>query len=265
MINSCRFDSIGQHLLHYASLYNTTLLTVQVGAMDGKSNDPLYEMFVSTGKANINVKSASDSSLELNNWLPVIVEPVYDNYKSLLGTYKTIANENHLGCAVPLNAAVSYDSPDGTCPFCRFNTAEDAPEICKNSPDWIKFQLGSLDCEWRKRHHGEEKFNLCIVQDPLPCSSIEDMLSEKGIPLSIHMLQIDIEGYEYMLLDKFINNVPSHLLPPVIHYEHKVMSEHDKLEHSGISSRLKSLEDLLTGQGYKLYNQGEDILGLLLN
>ena len=34
--NSCNFDSIGQHLLHHAIQRNQTLLTVQVGAMDGK-------------------------------------------------------------------------------------------------------------------------------------------------------------------------------------------------------------------------------------
>jgi hypothetical protein len=46
-------------------------------------------------------------------------------------TYLGIANDTGLGCAVPIHAAVSYDSTKTSCPFCRVNTADDAPPRCK--------------------------------------------------------------------------------------------------------------------------------------
>lgn len=117
--DTCRFSLIGQHLLHAAMKLNQTLLSVQVGAMDGRSNDPMYEMFVS---------SFSDL---LRNWLPVMIEPVPKNYEDMKQTYLSIATDRGLGCAVPIHAAVSYDSTKTSCPFCRVNTADDAPPRCK--------------------------------------------------------------------------------------------------------------------------------------
>jgi hypothetical protein len=116
--DTCRFSSIGQNLLHLSMKRNKTLLTLQVGAMDGKSNDPMYGMFV---KENV----------DLRNWLPVLIEPVPKNYQDLTQTYLEIAKDKGLGCAVPIHAAVSYDSTKSICPFCRVNTADDSPQTCK--------------------------------------------------------------------------------------------------------------------------------------
>ena len=74
---------------------NQTLLTVQVGAMDGHSNDPLYEMFVETRGKNYvqarykDILPGRDSSFpDLRNWLPVMIEPVPKNYENLVGSTK---------------------------------------------------------------------------------------------------------------------------------------------------------------------------------
>lgn len=142
---SCNFNSIGQHLLHHATRHNQTLLTVQVGAMDGKSNDPFYEMFASNRFHYVRAPFT-----DLRNWLPVMIEPVPTNYEALLKTYTHISKTKGLGCAVPINAAVSYNASKTTCPFCRFNTATDAPKQCTKQPDWMKFQIGTLDCGYSK-------------------------------------------------------------------------------------------------------------------
>ena len=39
---TCILSSLGQHLLHASIQQNKTMLTVQIGAMDGQSNDPMY-------------------------------------------------------------------------------------------------------------------------------------------------------------------------------------------------------------------------------
>lgn len=269
---SCNFHSIGQHLLHHAIERNETLLTVQVGAMDGISNDPMFEMYADAGyrsKHHVGVQSFKD----LRNWLPVMIEPVPANYEALIETYtEKIAKTKSLACAVPINAAVSYDSSEKTCPFCRTNTAESAPKVCTDLPDWMKFQIGSLDCGYHKKYHKgdyskkyhKDIFDLCIVQDPLPCTTITNLLAESFLSTkNIGIVQIDIEGYEYILLEGFMKELPDHLLPPIIHFEHKVMKHQDNeypLEEG--KKRLKIAEDVMKGKGYTLHNEGEDFLAI---
>jgi len=269
---TCQFASIGQHLLHIAMKRNQTLLTVQVGAMDGRSNDPMYGMFVETrGKNYVQARNGDiapgrDSPFpDLRNWLPVMIEPVPKNYEDMKETYLGIASDRGLACAVPIHAAVSYDSTKTTCPFCRFNTADDAPPSCKGQPDWMKFQIATLDCEHSKRFFNKD-FDLCILQDPLPCNSLEKLLSDHFVPAEhIAMLQIDIEGYEYILLDGMFKEIPDESLPPVIHFEHKVMKDQD-MTHPLVNrtSRVDHTKELLSSRGYHFYDEGEDYLALRL-
>lgn len=51
---------------------NRTLLTLQIGGMDGVSNDPMHEIF---------------KELNLSNWFPVVVEPVPTNFNQLKQNY----------------------------------------------------------------------------------------------------------------------------------------------------------------------------------
>ena len=61
---TCQFGSIGQHLLHIAMKRNQTLLTVQVGAMDGYSNDPMYHMFFETkGKNYVQAREGGEKEV----------------------------------------------------------------------------------------------------------------------------------------------------------------------------------------------------------
>ena len=259
--SSCKFASIGQHLLHHAIQRNETLLTVQVGAMDGKSNDPMYDMFVGEGKKQYVNGRTSFSTL--NNWIPVLIEPVPTNYEAMMNTYASIAIDKDLGCAVPINAAVSYDAMKTSCPFCRVNTSDDAPNRCKELPDWMRLQLGTLDCEHSKRFFNTD-FDQCVIQDPLPCSSITNLLRERNLSTKdIAMLQIDIEGYEYILFEGFFKEIPDESLPPIIHFEQKVMKEQDqKNPLKGGSSRLGSVTDMLSTRGYVIHDEGEDYLAI---
>ena len=260
---SCTFLSIGQHLLHHAIKQNQTLLTVQVGAMDGISNDPMYEMFVLNREGTTKV-AGRKSFTDLRNWLPVIIEPVPQNYQAMIETYTGISKTNSLGCAVPVNAAVSYDASKTSCPFCRVNTAEDAPALCKELPDWMKLQIGTLDCAHSERFH-KKFFDLCVLQDPLPCSSITNLLSEKFIPSQdIAILQIDIEGYEYILFEGLLKEIPEDRLPPIIHFEQKVMIDQDKKHplKEGSNTQMEMATKLMEDKGYLFIDEGEDILAI---
>ena len=79
------------------------------------------------------------------------------------------------------------------------------------------------------------------------------------------MLQIDIEGYEYILLDGLFKEIPDESLPPVIHFKHKVMKDQDMV-HPLVNrtSRVDHTKELLSSRGYHFYDEGEDYLALRL-
>ena len=89
------------------------------------------------------------------------------------------------------------------------------------------------------------------------------LLSDKYVPSdNIAMLQIDIEGYEYLLFEGFFGETPDHLLPPVIHFEQKVMKYQDGRFPMGNMSRLDSAISSMRSKGYVLYDEGEDYLAI---
>lgn len=139
------------------------------------------------------------------------------------------------------------------------------PYLFIELPDWMRLQLGTLDCDHSKRFFNTD-FDLCIVQEPLPCNSLVKLLSDRFVPAGyIAMLQIDIEGYEYILLDGMIKEIPDRSLPPVIHFEHKVMKDQDA-RHPLVNrtSRMDQVKEMLGSRGYHFYDEGEDYLALKL-
>eukprot|EP00980_Cylindrotheca_fusiformis_P011670 scaffold2756_cov105-Cylindrotheca_fusiformis.AAC.1 len=259
----CKFISIGRYLLDHAIKHDRTLLTVQIGAMDGKSNDPIYDMFVRT--VNWQLRK-SDKFQNLQNWLPVLLEPVPENFKNLIATYQEIEEKHGLPCSIPINAAISYSSTESECAFCRYNTDADAPEECSHA-DWMKFQLGSLDCGYHQRFFGQKIFDKCIIKDPLPCGPVSELLKKRAPYLpqdaTVAMVQIDVESYEYILLSGLLTDLKP--LPPVIHFENKVMKAADRktpLENG--EKRLEIAISALEDAGYVVYEEGEDSFGFYL-
>ena len=268
---TCTFEGLGQHLLHAAARADKSLLTVQVGAMDGTSNDPMYAAFVPGHPYYKQLLPAvnNDAAAAARHWLPILFEPVPSNYEKLIKHYSDLSQQ-HGVCSMPVHAAVNFQAGgDGKCAFCRVNTADDAPEVCQQLPDWMKDQIGSLDCEYQKKFH-EERFEPCVLQDPLPCGVLGELLRREGgidaatAPLAI--LQIDIEGYEYKLLQNYL--LSDARLPHAIHYEYKVMAQLDggykRMPLNGTQTRNQIVENLLHARGYTLWLEGEDVLALRL-
>jgi hypothetical protein len=76
-----RFADVGQVLYQHALDTNQTLLTVQVGGMDGITRDPMYNMMI------------PKKIPSLKNWLPVVVEPAPYNFKALTENYQGWARD----------------------------------------------------------------------------------------------------------------------------------------------------------------------------
>lgn len=247
-----RFEKFGQALLEKALALNRYLVTVQVGAMNGVSNDPLYEMFVGRRRP---------MHYNLSNWIPLAIEPVPANFENLQKTYQRLKTDRDLACPYLLQGAVAYGSEDRSCTFCRFDV-DSKLEKCAKHPDWMKYQIGTLDCAYSRRFFGDN-FNDCIIQGPVPCAPIDELMEQRKLPPgSMAMLQIDIEGYEAILIPNFLKDKARDDLPPIIHFEHKVMAHLDK--KNGTTTRRMDTDKELERYGYSLFDQGEDTLALLL-
>lgn len=247
----CLFANFGKALLAKAAEVNKHLFTVQVGGMDGKSNDPMYAMF--------------RTEKDLSSWLPAVFEPVKYNFHNLQETYQEMAEENSLSCALLAQQAITDDQSQTTCTFCYFDNSPDAPELCKEAQEWARLQLGTLQCD-RYENFFRGRRDGCIIHEELPCHSLHASVHQWGLSLSdIAMLQVDIEGFELQMFEAMVNSQlqkqPQYALPPVIHFEIKVLKVRDRQDQTDALDRLVSI---LHNAGYLLFEDGEDVLGLLL-
>jgi hypothetical protein len=243
---SCQFSRLGTRLMKAAEQQDKALVTVQVGGMDGKSNDPMNKMVMALPSAR--------------QWLPIVIEPVPQNFATLEKHYATLQSDKGIICSLPERRAISYDGSD-TCTFCHFNLSDTADPHCQKQPNWMKLQIGTLICDDSRAFFGKD-FDLCIVQAPLDCGPVSNVLRKWGLPDSaLSMLQVDVESYEAVLIPAFLKSTPASSLPPVLHFEHKVIGHKDKKRNT---NGIDELLGVVKRHGYTLYNQGEDMLAVLL-
>lgn len=139
---------LGRALLDEATRRDRTLVTLQMGGMDGRSNDPLWTTFVGDGhKGKTNKQNATPN---LTHWMPVVVEPVERNFQALQRNYASVPD---LRCFHAVRWAMKYDAREdqtedeastdakdynennnGTCTFYTFDDSETAPRLCKDKP-----------------------------------------------------------------------------------------------------------------------------------
>ena len=152
------FVTVGRRLLNYSMIHNQTLLTLQIGGMDGYSNDPMYRMFVKKGQEEEEgIYNNNNQQRSLQHWMPIVVEGGMINFQKLYHNYKSYgalslmepnelqqyvqqqqqqkARKNHndrgiIPCSLIEHWAISYhgepSKKDGSnnhtyCEFCRFN------------------------------------------------------------------------------------------------------------------------------------------------
>lgn len=215
--------------------------------------------------------------LNLSNWFPVVVEPVPTNFNQLKQNYadtKVWGRGGGLFAGTALvNYAVTSDRDQKTCEFCHWDDTSTAQK-CIDAPDWIRLQLGTLDCAHLEQMMGPESSNLCIVHDPIQCGTVLELFSSigfemkesDGIKVPIGLLQIDVEGYEVFLLQSLMDEIlDEDDLPLVIHFEKKVMLDQDVTNKAGRKvngTKIETTFNLLRKLGYVLFNDGEDVLAL---
>ena len=215
------FIELSRLLYKSALEKNRILLTLQIGGMDGVSNDPMHKIFV---------YQDSSKHFNLSSWFPVVVEPVPTNFDQLKKNYALIQARGGLPGTAISQFAVTAERDQKTCEFCHWNDTSTL-DRCVEAPDWIKLQLGTLDCAHLEKLVGIESSLLCIVHDPLPCGTVLELFSRigfqmkesEGIKVPIGILQIDVEGYEVFILQSLMNEIlDEEYLPLVIHFEKKL-------------------------------------------
>jgi FkbM family methyltransferase len=248
-----KFPALGRLIYESALEKNRTLLTLQIGGMDGISNDPMHNMFV------------RDSPLNLHNWFPIVVEPVTTNFEQLTKNYAHLQATRGLPGMAIRQYAITSEHDMGTCEFCRWDETVD--EICASQPDWVKSQLGSLDCAHVEGRSVTAK--LCTVREKCPCGTVSELLASLGLATApIGILQIDVEGYEVFILQQLMDEILDENLPLFIHFEHKVMRSQDERNMPGRKvngTKIETIFKLLHRKGYVMYDQSEDVLALRLN
>ena len=139
--------------------------------------------------------------------------------------------------------------------------------LCYFSQIRMKYQLASLDCAYQKWFFNKN-FETCILQAKIMCGTVAHLL-EKSFQLDasvtpISLLQVDVEGYEHILLPGLLDELK--IKPPILHYEDKVMKAKDRkdnFEEGAPGSRIGNLTLALKKHGYHaLVGQGEDMLAL---
>lgn len=171
---------------------------VQIGAYDGRANDPMHDLIRRLG------------------WRGILVEPQPDAFERLREAYADVEG------LVFLNAAVAED-----------RGARTLWHIGGSEPDdpWWKGQVSSFDRDHVFRHiRGDARLAARVVGTPVETVTLEDVLARAPRPVDV--VQVDAEGYDAAI----IAMLPLEQYRPVlIRFEHRHLAPQ---EHAQAVSRL---------------------------
>lgn len=177
----------------YLSARRTEVGFVQVGAFDGKTNDPLHDLIREHG------------------WRGVLVEPQPDAFAQLQTTYEGVDG------VVLLNVAVAPEA--GTMTLWRIS------DVDQDDEDWVG-QIASFDRD-HVVGHVRPWPNLVkrIVGDSVPALTLAEVFAHA--PRAVDVLQVDAEGFDAKVVNML--DFEEHA-PTVIRFEHLHLGqgEHDQ-------------------------------------
>jgi FkbM family methyltransferase len=173
--------------LAHLVLAKKDVFCVQIGANDGKSNDPLFRFITAQG------------------WSGLLLEPIPEAFESLQATYRDFPKVNLV------NAALA--ERDGERPF---YTVAPGGNFAK-AHQFASFHRDAVASQTDWIPDVADR----IVETLVRCISMETLLREAD-GREIDVLQIDAEGHDFAIL-KMIDF--ARLKPAIISYEHAHMSK----------------------------------------
>lgn len=208
---------------HFFDFYFSTIdpknfFFVQIGANDGKTNDPLYPYITRYDLSGI------------------AVEPQLDVFRLLKKTYK---NYPMVKC---VNAAIAKEA--GNQPFYVVKESIRTKENFSHLTGIATFNKDVLRRTLRKKLPKDEYVDDYIQKVSVRTLPFNDLLKENNIK-RVDMIQIDCEGHDYEIL-KMIDW--EKLSPTLINFESSHLSDKDRME----------CEVMLENVGYKWFRYGSD-------
>jgi FkbM family methyltransferase len=164
---------------------NNDMFIIQIGANDGKMDDPIYE-FVTNNPKHVS---------------GILIEPVKDYFEELKTNYKKYPN------FTLLNLAIHHSMKEMT-----IYRADPIKIEQYGLPKWTK-GIASFNKDHYKLSGTP---NDVFIKEKVPCISLNDLLKKHQVE-KIDLLQIDTEGYD----SEIILNLDFQVIKPkIIHFEH---------------------------------------------
>lgn len=217
-------------------LYNTILCTavaiqpsfniIQVGANDGKYNDPIYD-FVKQYKDRTNI---------------ILVEPQKELIPYLEDNYSYHPSSEVYNKAIGINKSKIKLHRVGREYWDRVdvNYGEDWPDY--RVPTGVTTSNRDQLLTWVSQHvQAELKPGKIIEKYDVDVSKPDTILNRSEIMDEVHLLQVDTEGMDDEIVYAFLKN---EIYPSVINIESKHLSE----------SQQDKFEKKLLNTGYEVYN-----------
>lgn len=199
---------------------------LQIGAMDGKTFDPIHEY------------------VERFHWMGLMVEPIKEYFLQLQDTYR------HNPRIAYANVAIAEQS--GTAIMHRIPTDN---IVNKDVPKW---GLGAASLYADRNALGFDAVRPFVVQEEVICVTLPQLLQSYDIG-RVDILQIDAEGHDYHIL-KQMDFERYH--PRVIHLEIVNMP---KGEQTACKKWLDRFGYIHIKAGYDLLAVAPDFFGLVLD
>lgn len=158
--------------LHYflnclGKLRDKDVFALQVGAMDGKTFDPVYSYITNFG------------------WSGLILEPIQEHYASLCENYK---DNTLIQCA---NIAIAE--------YTGKTTMHRIPTEYITNGDVPKWGMGTASLYNNRNALEFDKVRPFIVEEEVDCMTLPELLDAYKVK-KIDLLQIDTEGFDYHVL-----------------------------------------------------------------
>jgi hypothetical protein len=158
------------------------VVTAQIGANDGKQNDPFHKHMV---------RGTSVTRSMLRSWVPIMFEPAPFMFAKLNHLWSILGRAKSSACYMTLRQPVMYPA-ETTCPFYYFNMSHidgdakicDGCKPCENHARFMREQLGSLDQGAMQRFFGVN-YDRCIATEPLVCGPLSSVLRRLDWPAGV--------------------------------------------------------------------------------
>lgn len=180
------FIDINEVLLNYGKT-NGDVFFIQVGANEGKEDDPIYHFISQKG------------------WKGILIEPVKFIFDKLIRNYKDYSSQLFFE-----NVAISYTEGKQIFFYLRKKEGFDIPF-------WAE-ELGSFNKEVILKHKMYiSQIEDLIIEEEVPVTTISALQSKYNIS-EPDVLMIDTEGYDFEIIKSYPFGESK---PTVLIYEHK--------------------------------------------